>query len=133
MFTLAILSTFWDFNIGHAVVLTMMLGQFLWWIIKYDRRINDTVTSLAQLKTSTEKTFAELIERINQIDEKGTRKSQQALTADEKITTMNAARIEKLENITTEWIPRLAAGLQDVHWISDWIRNTGMRKLENGD
>ena len=136
---------FWNFNLGHVVILLGMLGGFVVWFSKFESRMGATSRGLEVLTREMEKTFAEqrdsmaaLSRRVREMDEQGTRKSQQLITADESVNRINTARIDELEKINREWIPKVAAMARDVHWLVSWIETNGIprksrRQSQNGD
>lgn len=129
-------SSFWSINAGQLVIAMGMLGGFILWFSRFEGRVNATARNVSTLTDQTAKTFveqrnliSELLARVNQIDREGTRKSQQAIIADEKLAEIALKRIDKLENITIELSPKVAEISANMQWIVHHVQKNGSAKL----
>jgi hypothetical protein len=123
---------FWSVNAGQLFIAVGMLGGFVLWFSRFEGRVRASTQGLKQLTDETEKTFshqrgllAEIVDRVNQIDREGTRKSQQAIASDEKLNEVTLKRIDKLEVIQFEQAPKIAEMAANMNWIVHHVQKNG--------
>lgn len=120
-------SSFWSFNLGQVVLALGMLAGFTLWFSRFEGRIRSQGQSLASLTTETARALAELTLRINQIDREGTRKSQQSISADEKLNEVTLKRLDKQEEITSKLVPTVTETAVNMRWVVHHIQKNGTK------
>ncbi len=122
---IAITESFWQINLGHVLVLIAMLGGFIVWFSRFEGKIRTTAEALSRMGIDTTKTFSELIIRIERIDREGSRKSQQTLAAEEKLNAVTLSRLDKLDALVVDLLPKVASMAKDTEWIARYIKKNG--------
>lgn len=97
---------FWNFNIGHAITIGVMIVSIIGLYFKFDQRL-----------TSVESLSMKMAERMEKMDENGTRGSQRGIYQDTEQVRMNRLRIEKLETVVSDMSPRVERIDVNLQWL----------------
>lgn len=107
-------SNFWQFNVGHLLIIIGMVVSAAWWFVTYDREITLTRISVKQLSDTVDK----LASKVDRMDDTGTRFSQQGIGRDSEFVKQTMERINKLEPL----ISQVNMVSYQVNEISTWVK-----------
>ena len=107
---------FWNFNLGHAITIFMLVASTIGLYFKVDSRL----TAVELLATTTSA-------KVERIDEHGSRKSQIGLTQDNEMVRANTNRITELEKTVTVLGPKIERIDVNIQWIMNHHNQTQLQ------
>lgn len=105
-------AAFWNFNVGHAITILLMLVSVVGLYFKVDARV-----------TAVEKLSTDAGARLERIDEHGTRKSQLGISQEAELIRSHGNRITELERIVSTLAPKIERIDVNVQWILQQQQN----------
>lgn len=97
---------FWNFNLGHALTIVLVAVSVLGSYFKTDARVS-----------AVENLSAKTAERLERIDDLGTRRSQLGLNQEMEILRSHTNRIEKLEEAVGVMSPKIERIDANIQWM----------------
>lgn len=99
-------NSFWQFNIGHAITVIVIVGGWLWYLSKAENRIGNLEMALERVVTLVEK-----------IDEHGTTASQRGIYQETELSKANERRISSVEIALRDISPKLERIDTNLSWL----------------
>lgn len=97
---------FWSFNVGHLITITLLLISVVGLYFKVDSRL--TAVELLAARTS---------ERLERVDQEGTRRSQLGISQETELTRANTNRITELEKAVSALTPKIEGMATNIQWL----------------
>lgn len=116
---------FFQFNIGHLLIILGMCGSAVWWFITYDREITLTKVMVGSLTITVDR----LATKVENMDEHGTRFSQFNLGKDGDLIKSNFDHVLKLEEISSQMQPKVDRMDYNLTAITEWVKGQQNKKL----
>jgi hypothetical protein len=115
---------FFQFNVGHLMIIVGMMGSFMWWFINYDRDFTVQKINTQNLVN----VVAKLADHVESIDSKGTRFSQTGVNEGVAAVARSDARLTKLEQGDSQLIPKIDKMEFNLESISEWVNEQKNKK-----
>jgi hypothetical protein len=110
-------NTFFQFNIGHLLIIISMCSTALWWFVTFDRDFTIAKLTLAQQVKTTEI----LANRVEGIDNNGTRFSQKNIDKEFDLYKNAVERITHLEQSDNNFMPKFEQFSYRMQTVFDFI------------
>lgn len=103
---------FWSFNVGHLITITLLLISVVGLYFKVDSRL--TAVELLASRTS---------EKLERVDEQGTRRSQLGISQETELIRSHGNRITELEKAVSALTPKIERMDTNIQWIVNQQQN----------